>query len=235
MAFADAPGAATLARQVTTEGEVLLWAAHGREFAFDVAGHDAAGQPHGHAVPRGFGAFGMGAATMAVGMAMGTDLPGEGAVPPAVVVFGADGDCRARTLLTGVEPRGGTPWRTWALTSARLLVLDVRPPSTGEPRTPLLRRTLERGRDLVHVLTDRTRRYGPNTEGVAVARKPMTVVAATGREHLHDVAVARRRLRMRTRPCLRLSFVDGSGLDLLLGVEDESVFEWMAELSGEGR
>ncbi|MGI5993823.1 MAG: hypothetical protein ACOX8C_02730, partial [Saccharomonospora viridis] len=77
----------------------------------------------------------------------------------------------------------------------------------------------------------RTKRYGEHVEGVPVAAKPMAVYGTFAKSTITEIAVARRRTQWRTRPCLRVSFVDGSGLDLLLGVDDESVFEWMVALS----
>ncbi len=236
MGFSDAPGPATLARQVVAEGETVLWAAHGSRFVYDVARLDEEGRPQEGAVSRGLGALGRGAANVAVGLVAGVeDDPGAPNLPPDVVVFGDDPGCLARTALRDVPLAARSSWRTWALTSARLLVLDVvqehSPPREGS----LLRKTLGWGMDIVNIVTDRTKKYGENVADVPVTCPPMTVSASVDRGRIGELTVSRRRLRMRTRPCFRVSFVDGSGVDLLLGVDDESVFEWMLALSRGGR
>ena len=45
MGFADPVGPATHARQVIEPDEQLLWAAFGPEFAYDIEGLDALGEP----------------------------------------------------------------------------------------------------------------------------------------------------------------------------------------------
>lgn len=231
MSFSDAPGPATLARQVVAEGETVLWAAHGSRFVYDVARLDEKGQPRAGAVSRGLGALGRGAANVAVGLVAGIEDDPGGADLPDVVVFGDGPDCLAHTALRDVPLAARSNWRTWALTSARLLVLDV----VREPSPPrqgsLLRKTIGWGMDIVNIVTDRTKKYGENVADVPVTCPPMAVSASVDRDRISGLAVSRRRLRMRTKPCLRMSFVDGSGIDLLLGVEDESVFEWMLTLS----
>lgn len=211
------PGPATLARQVVPAGETVLWAASGNRIAHDVTGLDEKGQ-----ATAAVWELGRGTATVP------TELdPGPGGQPPDVVVFGDHPGCLAHTTLRHVAPTGVGEWRTWALTSARLLVLDVHRVPVQRRTGSLLRKTIGLGRELVDIVTDRARRYGDNAADVPVTCPPMTVTAAVERSRIGDITVSRRRLCMRTRPCLRMSFVDGSGLDLLLGVDDESVFEWM--------
>lgn len=230
MAFHDAPGPATHARQALVPGEELSWAARGRRLSYDVAGVDGGGHPVAGSLAREGGVLCRATATMTVAATLYTDVASDPGPTPDVVVFGDSPGCLAYDTVSVLEPKG-SPWRTWALTSDRLLVLEVE----DDPPTPhlggLLRRVIDVGRDLVDVVTDRTRRYGRNVEGVPVGLRPMAVVAEVDRAEVVEIAVSRRRFRMRTRPCLRLSFVDGSGLDLLLGVDDEAVFDWMVTLT----
>ncbi|WP_197319420.1 hypothetical protein [Saccharomonospora sp. NB11] len=214
----DVPGPTTRARQVVAPDEPVLWAASGDRVAHDVPGLDQRGRPQASVE---LGGFDRDPGTMTTNL----DLERR---PPDVVVFGDHPDCLARRALRHVCAHGGQ-WRTWALTSARLLVLDVL--KVPLPRDgSLLRRTLGLGRELVNIVTERARRHvGDGTE-LPVTCPPMAVVAAVDRSRIGDIAVSRRRLAMRTRPCLRVRLVDGSGLDLLFGVEDESVFEWMLQL-----
>ncbi|MEY7970420.1 hypothetical protein AB8O38_00310 [Saccharomonospora xinjiangensis] len=234
MAFSDAPGPATRARQVISADETVLWAASGDRFVYDAADAGEQGPVTAMADPRVTGAFDRGAVSVAERTTADVaDIEdGEAGNPDVVVFGGADG--LARTALRDVPPTGRGRWRTWALTSSRLLVLDVRERDCAGEGS-LLRRGIEFGRDLVNLVTDRIRKYGGNVSDVPVTCPPMEVVASVDRRHIDDIAVSRRRLHMRTRPCLRLSFMDSSGIDLLLGIDDVGVFEWMLALSGGGR
>ncbi|WP_298182182.1 hypothetical protein [Saccharomonospora sp.] len=234
MGFASPVGPATHARQVMEPGERLLWAAFGPEFAYDVKGLDALGEPQRNPLARGLEAVGRGGSSIALEWAFPVDEAGLAARGPDVIVFGDGPGCHAHDGVRHLAPKGGSRARTWALTSTRLVVLDVRPTkreNTGKPPTSLLRRTIGFGKELVDIVTDRTKRYGEHLEGVPVTAKPMAVHSTFQASTIAGIAVARRRTQRRTRPCLRVSFVDGSGIDLLLGVDDESVFEWMATLS----
>ncbi|EID54147.1 hypothetical protein [Saccharomonospora xinjiangensis] len=231
MAFSDAPGPATRARQVISADETVLWAASGDRFVYDAADAGEQSPVTAMAGLRVSGAFDRGAVSVAERMT--ADVEDDEAGNPDVVVFGgADG--LARTALRDVPPTGRGRGRTWALTSSRLLVLDVKERDCAGQGS-LLRRSIEFGRDIVDLVTDRIRKYGGNVSDVPVTCPPMEVVASVDRRHIDDITVSRRRLRMRTRPCLRLSFMDSSGIDLLLGIDDVGVFEWMLALSGGGR
>jgi hypothetical protein len=63
----------------------------------------------------------------------------------------------------------------------------------------------------------------------------MTVRAELPRARIAEVAPARRGSKFRSKPCLRMSLVDGSGFDLLFGSEDPALFEWMLTLTNEAR
>jgi hypothetical protein len=234
MGFADPVGPATHARQVIEPDEQLLWAAFGPEFAYDIEGLDALGEPQHIPLTQGLETMGRSGPAIPPELTGPADESGPPSRGPDVVVFGDGPGCHAHNGVRHLDPRGGTRSRTWALTSTRLLVLDTRPTRrqhAGDSPTSFLRRTLGLGKELVDIVTDRTKRYGEHVEGVPVAAKPMAVYGTFAKSTITEIAVARRRTQWRTRPCLRVSFVDGSGLDLLLGVDDESVFEWMVALS----
>lgn len=236
-------------RDVCRPGEPLLWAARGRVLYYDVAGLDPVGAPRKSGLVRGLGAVGRGAADV-VGYAI-TDLLSDNfdqsadrPPPPDVLAFGGQPDCLAHRRLRGLEPVGG-PSRLWALTPHRLVVTGPRPvpPPAQEPTGEKKQRSLlgkaarfgadvvTFGRDVARIVSDTTQSYGDNVEGVPVTAPEIVAETEIPRSEIVGFALAERRAKVRSMPCLRLSLADGSGIDFLVGRADRATYERMLALT----
>ncbi|GHF59197.1 hypothetical protein FHX82_000421 [Amycolatopsis bartoniae] len=221
--FSDPVGAATTARLQLPPDEQLLWAAYNRfAYYYDVDGLDPLGERKKNAVLRGLRAVGGVAGDFASEMLGETDSSSNTPPPAGVFIVGARKEGLATDVLAALGEPGKNLECLWALT-ARRLVLFGRPP-TPEP-VSLGKTLFGVGKGLARAVTGNSRKtYGAHTEGQPVVIEQREVVAEVPRARIAGVAPAQRRRK----PCLRLSFVDGSGLELLLPVEDPAVFEWMA-------
>ncbi|ONF66849.1 hypothetical protein [Amycolatopsis keratiniphila] len=215
-------GAASQALPSLRPGERLLWAAYGRTLNYDVRGLDPWGVPKKSVL----GKLGSGAANFAgdmVGAALGGgDDSGRSNPPsPQVIVFGEQGGlahAAVRELSTS-----GSLSRLWALTSARLLVLE-KSVAPGKPsEKSFLSKAIGFGKDIAAIMTTKT--YGENAAGVPIARHEMVPCAEIPRESIAGFAVAEH--GKKRRPCLRASFVDGSGMDFLFDCDDPRQFAWL--------
>ncbi|MFJ8915676.1 hypothetical protein [Amycolatopsis sp. NPDC102389] len=214
-------GAASQALPSLHPGERLLWAAYGRTLNYDVRGLDPWGVPKKSVL----GKFGSGAANFAgdmVSAALGGSDDGGASNPPSpqVVVLGEQGGL-AHTAVRELSTSGSLA-RLWALTSARLLVLEkaAQPP---EPEKSFMSKAFGFGKEIASIITTKT--YGENAAGVPIARHEMEPRAEIPRERIAGFAVAehgKKRL-----PCLRASFVDGSGMDFLFDCDDPRQFAWL--------
>jgi hypothetical protein len=243
--LADPLGPSAHARKyLCRPGERLLWAAYGRVFNYDVNGLTPLGEPKKGAL-RKFGEGAAGFAGDAVsemlgGSDDGTDRP----APPEVITFGSNLEALAPGLLRGLPPVFATEFRVWVLTADRFAVLEEVPPESAPDsgdRSFLAKAACfgkglaKAGKDIADIVTDRTKSYGANREGEPVTPHEMTVRAELPRARIAEVAPARRGSKFRSKPCLRMSLVDGSGFDFLFGLEDPALFEWMLTLTNEAR
>ncbi|WP_410664386.1 hypothetical protein [Amycolatopsis sp. lyj-84] len=224
-------GAASQALPSLHPGERLLWAAYGRTLNYDVRGLDPWGVPKKSVL----GKLGSGAANFAgdmVGAALGggDDVGKSNPPAPQVIVVGEQGSlahAAVRELSTS-----GSLSRLWALTSARLLVLEkFVPPEPPEPAEKSFmskaigfgKGVVKTGKEIAAIMTTKT--YGENAEGVPIARHEMVPRAEIPRDRIAGFAVAEH--GKKRHPCLRASFVDGSGMDFLFDCEDPRQFAWL--------
>ncbi|ANN21267.1 hypothetical protein SD37_40635 [Amycolatopsis orientalis] len=229
-------GAASQALPSLNPGERLLWAAYGRTLNYDVRGLDPWGVPKKSVL----GKLGSGAANFAgdmVGAALGAGDDGGKSNPPSpqVIVLGEQGGiahAAVRELSTS-----GSLSRLWALTSARLLVLEkfIPPPEPEKPAEKTFmskaigfgKGVVKTGKEIAAIMTTKT--YGENAEGVPIARQEMVPCAEIPHDRIAGFAVAE--YGKKRRPCLRASFVDGSGMDFLFDCDDPRQFAWLRSVT----
>ncbi|HKS48150.1 MAG TPA: hypothetical protein VJT49_24180 [Amycolatopsis sp.] len=240
MNFSGYLGPAAVVRPLLAEpGEHLLWAASGGVFYYDIEGLDALGEPSRGMLNRGLRAVGGFAGDFLFEALVGGDDSSPDKPPPAdVIVFGQASGCLAHERIKTLGSAGKPGQWLWALSSNRLAVLGPRlaaaAASHKSEKTGLLKAALEFGKGVVNIATDRSRTYGPNLEGQPVARPDRQIRLRFSRAEIAGAAVAERRAKLRSRPCFRMSFVDGSGLDFVLRTDDPAVFQRMATLSHGG-
>ncbi len=228
-------GAASQALPSLHPGERLLWAAYGRTLNYDVRGLDPWGVPKKSVL----GKLGSGAANFAgdvVGAALGGGDDGGQSNPPSpqVIALGEQGGL-AHAAMRELSTSGSLA-RLWALTSARLLVLEKSvSPEPPEPAEKSFmskaigfgKGVVKTGKEIAAIMTTKT--YGENAEGVPIARHEMVPRAEIPRDRIAGFAVAehgKKRL-----PCLRASFVDGSGMDFLFDCDDPQQFAWLHSMT----
>ncbi|SFW50912.1 hypothetical protein [Amycolatopsis australiensis] len=217
MNLSDPLGAATQARPYLRPGEQLRWAAYGRGFAFDVRGLTPDGQPAKGLLRK----IGSGAAEFVAEAISDNDSGPDRPPPPQVVAFGGRAGVLAHEFLRGI-PVSAPIRRLWVLTPLRLLVLDERVPvAPPEPEKSFLGKAIGFGRDVAAILTDRTKTYGDNREGEPIALRDFVPVAELPRDRIARVDVAERGRK----PVLRMSLVDGSGVDFRFDADDH--FDWL--------
>ncbi|MEU0536939.1 hypothetical protein [Amycolatopsis tolypomycina] len=219
--LSDPLGAATQARPYLRPGEPPQWAAYGRVLNYDVRGLTALGQPDKSLLRKlGSGAAGFAGDFVLEAIAGGDDSGSDKPPPPQVIAFGDRAGVLAHEFLRGLPARAAIQ-RLWVLTRARLLVLDapVPPPEPApEAEKSLLGKAIGFGRgvakfgkDVAEILTDRTKTYGENREGEPIGLREFVPVA-----ELPGARIARvDRAKRGRKPVLRVSLVDGSGLDFL--------------------
>ncbi|UUV28416.1 hypothetical protein NQK81_26840 [Amycolatopsis roodepoortensis] len=215
-------GAASQALPSLHPGERLLWAAYGRTLNYDVRGLDPWGVPKKSVL----GKLGSGAANFAgdvVGAALGGgDDSGRSNPPsPQVVVLGEQGGLAHAAVRE--LPTSGSLSRLWALTGTRLLVLEKFVAPEEPVKKSFMSKAIGFGKDIASIMTTKT--YGENAEGVPIARHEMVPCAEIPREAIAGFAVAEH--GKKRRPCLRASFVDGSGMDFLFDCDDPRQFAWL--------
>ncbi|WAL66727.1 hypothetical protein ORV05_02615 [Amycolatopsis cynarae] len=234
MSFSHPLGPATVALPLLDEpGERLLWATRLRTFYFDVDGLDARGEPKKGVLERAAGAVGGSVAFLTLGAIFGfPDGDSDKPPPPEVIFFGPAPGCLAHQAAgeLGESGKTGIRW-VWALSTHRFAVLGPAPvEQPEEPREPddsVLKKAFSLGRGIgkglkeaARILADNRQRYGENIEGEPIAMPRYSVHTEFPRERITGVAVARRRAGRREQPCLRVSLVDGSGVDLLMATTD---------------
>lgn len=219
-------GAASQALPSLHPGERLLWAAYGRTLNYDIRGLDPWGVPKKSVL----GKLGSGAANFAgdvVGAALGGGDEGgrSNPLPPQVIVFGEQGGL-AHALVRD-QPTSGSLSRLWALTSARLLVLEKFVAPEEPSKKSFMSKAIGFGKDIAAIMTTKT--YGDNAEGVPIATRRMVVAVELPRERIGGFAVAEH--GKKRVPCLRASFVDGSGMDFLFDCDDPRQFAWLYSMT----
>lgn len=167
-------GAASQALPSLHPGERLLWAAYGRTLNYDVRGLDPWGVPKKSVL----GKIGSGAANFAgdvVGAALGGGDDGGKSNPPSpqVVVLGEQGGLAHAAVRE--LPTSGSLSRLWALTSARLLVLEKFVAPEQPSKKSFMSKAIGFGKDIASIMTTKT--YGENAEGVPIARHEMVPCA----------------------------------------------------------
>ncbi|CAL9406953.1 hypothetical protein SUDANB95_01571 [Actinosynnema sp. ALI-1.44] len=225
--FSSAPGAGLVSRlRVCRPGEQLLWATARSAFYLDVEGLDEVGEPRGSLLGRGARALGRGVGGFAVEFVGSVVFgPSEGDSgnnnkPVADhVVFGPGPGCLAHRAVPAIGTPGQRHGSVWTLTAQRLVVSRVVAPKTGpEPEKSLLGKTMSFGKsvvdfgvDVAKIVAGSYHDYGPNTSGEPVVVPEMAVVHEFPRGQIGGVGPSERK----GKPCLRVSFVDGSGVDFV--------------------
>jgi hypothetical protein len=219
LSLSDPIGAGSQSRPYLRPGEQPQWATYGRGLAFAVRGLTPEGQPDKSLLRKiGSGAAGIAGDFLFEAIAGGDDSGSDKPPPPQVIAFGDRAGVLAHEFLRGIPLRAAIE-RLWVLTPARLLVLDARvppPEPAPEPAKSVLGKAIGFGRgvakfgkDVAEIFTDRTRTYGTNREGEPIGLREFVPVA-----ELPGARIARvERAKRGRKPVLRVSLVDGSGLD----------------------
>ena len=154
-------------------------------------------------------------------MLLGESDSGSNApMPASTFVVGERKEGLAEDTLAVFDGPGQRIGSTWALTDRRLVIF--RPPAP-EPEG-LGKILFGIGKDVAKAVSGTKKvKYGEHVEGEPV-KIPRHEFATEVPRHLITAISSDRHRR---KPCLRLSFHDGSGLVLLLG-QDPAALEWMA-------
>lgn len=215
--FSDPVGAATHAHRHVRPDERLLWATHGRVLNYDVRGLTPLGKPK----PSVLSKVGEGVLDAIFDGDDGSDSRPN----PHVVAFGR----HPPHFLAGL-PAEYSFTRVWALTTQRLMVLqEVQQQPDPKPEGgSFLTKAVRFGKEVAEIFADRTKTYGRHKEG-----EPVTVFETKVRAEVHRSAITGFEVARRDRrPCLRMSLVDGTGLDFRLdGRQEPEVFTWMLTLT----
>jgi hypothetical protein len=177
---------------------------------FDLAGVDWQGRPERGALGKVAGAFGNAAAGVVDAAFAGSGPEDNGADTPKVVVWGPQPDGIATRLC-----RPG-PAPSWLVLTPRRLaqVTLVEEAVEPEPEKSLLGRVSGFAKSAREVFSTKSP-YPPHQP---VATADVTTVAEVPREHIGAVSLAERKLprqyQLRDVHALRVSFVDGSGIDV---------------------
>ncbi|MEU5693287.1 hypothetical protein [Actinosynnema sp. NPDC020468] len=177
---------------------------------FDVTGLDWWGRPERGALGKVAGGLGNAVFSVANAATGGSGPEDGGPDAPTAVVWGPRPDTLAtRTCRVGT----GQSWLV--LTSHRLgCVTVVQPPPDPEPEKSLLDRVTGFAKGARDIFTATS--YPPHRP---VETEEVVTVAEVPREHIAGVALAERKLPRGVQPrqahVLRLSLVDGSGLDVV--------------------
>ncbi|SDF47341.1 hypothetical protein SAMN05216553_101797 [Lentzea fradiae] len=192
-------------------GEPILLCAGTGSLGFDLAGLDWRGRPERGGLGKVAGALGNVAAGVVDAALAGSGPEDGGADTPHVVAWGPRADGIATRLC---QPVAGVSWLV--LTPHRLgRVALVEEPAEPEPEKSLLGRVSGLAKSARDIFGGKSP-YPPHQP---IATAEVTTVAEVGREHIGGVAPAERKLprQYQTRDvhALRVSFVDGSGVDVL--------------------
>jgi hypothetical protein len=208
-------GVLAIRRSWCLPGEpVLLCAASGGAATrYDVAGLDWWGKPERGAVGKVAGALGSAAFGVVDAAFAGSGPEDNGADAPNVVAWGPSPDTIATRLCLP------SPARTWlVLTPHRLAyvtVVEDEPDPRSEPDKSLL----DKVSGFARAARDAFGSTSPHPPHQPIATTDMTTVAEIPRQHVTGIAVAERKLprqyQTRQSHVLRVSMVDGSGLDVL--------------------
>jgi hypothetical protein len=211
-------GPAAVARPRLAPEERLLWAAYSDMYLYDVRGHDELGARKRGLVSRSLRATGSAAGGVLIETLLLTDdSPGK-PKPPDLLVIGDRKEGMAHDLVSAHgEPKKYQDW-LWAMTSHRLVLLGPEPVAGQESWGKLV---LGLGKGVVEVFTGSGKEKGDQPPFPV---PPRDVLGEVPRARIASATAADRGRR----PCLRVSFVDGSGLEFFFQVSDPAVVEWMA-------
>jgi hypothetical protein len=196
-------------------GEPLLWAAFTRRHYFAVPELSASGGPRDGGLKRAA----LGAADFLTSYTPGVFDPGpDRPPPPDVVVHGPSAECAAVSLMSPfvrekLIPGEGLPRHLWALTPDRLRLLGPTPAAAESGST-----FGRFGKGLLDAVSSKS------TKPAVAALDDLVPVFDIPRGDIAGFALA-------DGPCVRLSFVDGSGLDFVFGGMDREACERMLALT----
>jgi hypothetical protein len=196
---------------------------------FDLAGLDWQGRPERGALGKVAGAFGNAAAGVVDAAFAGSGPEDGGADVPHVVAWGPHAAGIATRLC---RPVSAVSWLV--LTPRRLAqVTLVEEPAEPEPEKGLFNRVSGFAKSAREVFGGKSP-YPPHQP---VATAEVTAVAEVPREHIAAVSLAERKLprqyQVRDVHALRVSFVDGSGIDVLTSAPDNA-HRLLAMANGQG-
>ncbi|MFD4672616.1 hypothetical protein ACFWNN_23015 [Lentzea sp. NPDC058450] len=197
---------------------------------FDLKGLDWQGRPERGGLGKVAGAFGNAAAGVLDAALAGSGPEDGGADIPHVVAWGPQPAVTATQL---GQPVAGVSWLV--LTPGRLArVALVEEPAEPEPEDRgLLGRVSGFAKSAREVFSTKSP-YAPH---VPIETADVTTVAEVARAHIASVALAERKLprqyQIRDVHALRVSFVDGSGLDVLTP-SPENARRLLAMANGQG-
>lgn len=225
--FSAAPGAGLVSRlRVCRPGEQLLWATARSAFYLDVEGLDEVGKPRKSLLGRGARAVGKGVGEFALEFAGSlvfgpSDSGSEGDSKPVAdhLVFGPGAGCLAHQAVPAIGTPGQRQGTVWTLTPQRLVVSRVVvPQAEPEPEKSFLGKTMSFGKsvvdfgvDVAKIVAGSYHDHGPNKSGEPAVVPEMTSVHEFPRAGIAGVTPFERG----GKPCLRVSFVDGSGVDFV--------------------
>lgn len=210
-------GAAAVARSRLTPEERLLWAAYSETYVYDVRGHDELGARKRGLVSRSLRATGSAAGGILIETLLATDDSPGRPRPPDLLVIGERKDGVAHDLVSAHgAPKQYRDW-LWALTSHRLVLLGPAPEREQDGWGKLM---FGLGKAAVEVFTGAGKEKGDQPPLPVPVRE---ILGEVPRIDIASVTVANRGRR----PCLRMSFADGSGLEFFFQITDPAVFEWM--------
>lgn len=195
---------------------------------FDLAGLDWQGRPERGGLGKVAGAFGNAAAGVVDAAFAGSGPEDGGADTPHVVAWGPRPDGIATRLC---RPSA----RSWLVLTPRRLaqVSLVEEPAEPEPEKSLLDRVSGFAKSARDVFGGKSP-YPPHQP---VATAEVTTVAEVPREQIGAVSLSERKLprqyQVRDVHALRVSFVDGSGLDVLTSAP-ENAQRLLAMANGQG-
>ncbi|HEX7307896.1 hypothetical protein [Lentzea sp.] len=196
---------------------------------YDLTGLDWQGRPERGALGKVAGAFGNAAAGVVDAAFAGSGPEDGGADAPHVVVWGPQAAGIATRLC---QPVPGVSWLV--LTPRRLAqVTLVEEPAEPEQERGFLDRVSGFAKSARDVFSGKSA-YPPH---VPVATAEVTTVAEVPREHIGAVSLAERKLprqyQARDVHALRVSFVDGTGIDVLTS-SPENAHRLLAMANGQG-
>lgn len=199
------------------------------DIRFDLAGMDWWGRPERGVLGKVAGALGNAAAGVADAAFAGSGPEDNGADAPKIVAWGPQPDGIATRLCRAAPPL------SWLVLTPRRLacVTVVEEPEEPEPEKSLLDRVsgfAKSAREVFSVKSPYPPHQPVDTAGI-------TTVTEVPREHIGAASLTERKLprqyQVRDAHALRMSFVDGSGVDVLTVGGPENAQRLLAMANGQ--